>query len=109
MAPPHPDQAPAQLLALARADPNVVGYYVGGSHAKGAATPHSDHDAALIVRDEVAGEYRLRYTDWQGLDLSVFSLTEFEGHAAIGSPLEWDRYNFAHLTVAVDKLEGRNQ
>jgi hypothetical protein len=101
--------APAQVLSIARSDSNVVGFYVGGSRAKGAETALSDHDCCLIVNDAVAVEYKARYTDWQGLDLWVCGLTEFERHAAIGSATEWDRYNFAHLTVAVDKLGGEIQ
>ncbi len=33
----------------------------------------------------------------------VFSLSEFQKHAAIGSEYEWNRYNFTHLKVLIDK------
>lgn len=99
-----------QTLAMAHADPNIVGLYLGGSRGKGAATVHSDYDCDIVVLDQVAEEYRARFGgDDSGLNLGVFGLSEFRTYAAIGSPREWDRYNFAHLRAQVDKLDGEIQ
>jgi hypothetical protein len=40
------------------------------------------------------------------VDLSIFSLTEFEAFAAWESPESWDRYNYAHVKILVDKTSG---
>jgi len=100
------DEAYAEALEIARTDPNVVGFFASGSRGKSAATMASDHDCCMVVFDAVVSGYKERYTNWHGLDLSVFGLSEFAQHAAIDTKLEWDRYNFAHLTVSVDKLGG---
>ncbi len=33
----------------------------------------------------------------------IFSFSGFAEHAVVGSPFEWNRYNFAHLKALVDK------
>jgi predicted nucleotidyltransferase len=97
-------EAYAELRALARRDPNVIGMFLGGSRGKGLATEYSDYDVYLIVRRKV-GEYRRRFPLRHGDDpeVIVFSLAEFRRHAAIGSELEWNRYTFAHVTAELDK------
>lgn len=111
------DQAPSradvlfqEMLARAGQDPNIVGLYLGGSRGKGAATVHSDYDCDIVVVDSVAAEYRARFGgDDASFNLGVFGLAEFRAYAAIGSPREWDRYNFAHLCAHIDKLNGEIQ
>lgn len=103
------DEAYAEVVEIARADPNVVGFYLGGSRARGAETAFSDYDCCMIVPDDVAAEYKKRYTDWRGVSLWVAGVSEFERHAAIGSPAEWDRYTFFHLQLTFDKLGGALQ
>jgi Nucleotidyltransferase domain len=104
------DEAYADLRALARRDPNVVGLFLGGSRGKGIATEHSDYDVYVIVRRNV-GEYRRKFPLRHGEDpeIIVLSLAEFRRHAAIGSESEWNRYNFAHVTVEFDKTGGEIQ
>ena len=104
------DEAYAELRALARRDPNVVGLFLGGSRGKGIATEHSDYDVYVIVRRNV-GDYRRRFPLRHGDDpeIIVLSLAELRRHAAIGSESEWNRYNFAHVTVAFDKTGGEIQ
>jgi hypothetical protein len=98
------------MLARAAQDPNIVGLYLGGSRGKGAATAESDYDCDIVVRDEVAAEYRARFGgDGAGFNLGVSGLSEFQAYAAIGSAREWDRYNFAHLRAHIDKLDGEIQ
>jgi predicted nucleotidyltransferase len=97
-------EAYAELRALARGDPNVVGLFLGGSRGKGLATPRSDYDVYLIVSKKV-GEYRRHFPFRHGDDpeVVVLSLAEFKRHAAIGSETEWNRYTFAHVTAELDK------
>jgi predicted nucleotidyltransferase len=97
-------EAYAELRALARRDPNVVGLFLGGSRGKGLATEYSDYDVYLIVAKKV-GEYRRRFPLRHGDDpeVIVLSLAEFRRHAAIGSELEWNRYTFAHVRAELDK------
>jgi hypothetical protein len=110
MTPSRADILFQDMLARAAQDPNIVGLYLGGSRGKGAATVQSDYDCDIVVRDEVAAQYRARFGgDDGGFNLGVSGLSEFRAHAAIGSPREWDRYNFAHLRAHVDKLDGEIQ
>lgn len=98
------DEAYAELRALAKRDPNVVGLFLGGSRGKGLSTPHSDYDVYLIVEKRV-GEYRRRFPFRHGDDpeVVVLSLAEFRRYAAIGSDTEWNRYTFAHVTPELDR------
>jgi predicted nucleotidyltransferase len=104
------DEAYAELRALAKRDPDVIGLFLGGSRGKGIATENSDYDVYLIVRRNV-GEYRRTFPLRHGDDpeIIVFSLAELRRHAAIGSESEWNRYNFAHVTVEFDKTGGEIQ
>ena len=104
------DEAYAELRALARRDPNVVGLFLGGSRGKGIATEQSDYDVYVIVRRNV-GDYRRRFPLRHGDDpeIIVLSLAELRRHGAIGSESEWNRYNFAHVTVEFDKTGGEIQ
>jgi hypothetical protein len=97
-------EAYAELRALARRDPNVVGLFLGGSRGKGVATEHSDYDVYVIV-DKKVGEYRRRFPLRHGDDpeVIVLSVAEFRRHAAVGSELEWNRYTFAHVRAELDK------
>jgi predicted nucleotidyltransferase len=104
------DEAYRELRALARADPNVLALFLGGSRGKGVATRESDYDVYLIVGKKV-NEYRRRFPFRHGEDpeILVFSVAEFRRHAAVGSDTEWNRYNFAHVTVEFDKTGGEIQ
>jgi hypothetical protein len=97
-------EAYAELRALAKRDPNVIGLFLGGSRGKRIPTEHSDYDVYLIVSRKV-GEYRRKFPLRHGDDpeVIVLSLAEFRRHAAVGSELEWNRYTFAHVTADIDK------
>jgi hypothetical protein len=97
-------EAYAELRALARRDPNVVGLFLGGSRGKGLVTEHSDYDVYMIVSRRV-GEYRRRFPLRHGdnPEVIVLSLAEFRRHAAVGSASEWNRYTFAHVVAELDK------
>jgi hypothetical protein len=100
----------AELRSLAERDRNVLGLFLGGSRGKGMATQHSDHDVYVIVRKN-ADEYRRTFPLRHGDDpeIIVLSLAEFRRHAAVGSETEWNRYNFAHVTVDLDRTGGQIQ
>jgi hypothetical protein len=97
-------EAYAELRALAKRDPNVVGLFLGGSRGKGLPSKYSDYDVYLIV-DKKVGQYRRRFPLRRGDDpeVIVLSLAEFRRHAAIGSEDEWNRYTFAHVTAELDR------
>jgi hypothetical protein len=97
-------EAYAELRALAKRDPNVVGLFLGGSRGKGLVTERSDYDVYMIVSRKV-GEYRRRFPLRHGDDpeVIIFSLAEFRRHAAVGSASEWNRYTFAHVVAEIDK------
>lgn len=104
------DQIYQEILRLAEADPNVLGFVLGGSRGKGFATEHSDYDCAMMVKDEALGVYVARMRDLPPLfDVGVYTLQEFAEHAAWGSALAWDRYNWAHIRAQVDKTGGKIQ
>ncbi len=105
--PADADEAYSQLLASAERDGRVVGVFVGGSHGKaGMATERSDYDVYLIT-NEPLGASDTTYRSLPGLiDLIPYTLDGFAGHAEPGDEMEWNRYTFAHASVALDKLDG---
>lgn len=104
------EEAFRELRALAERDRNVLGLFLGGSRGKGMATEHSDYDVYVVVRRN-ADEYRRKFPLRHGDDpeIIVLSLAEFRRHAAVGSDTEWNRYNFAHVTVDLDRTGGQIQ
>jgi hypothetical protein len=105
------DSAFEQLLAVAQADPRVVGLVVGGSRGKDAdyVTARSDYDAYVIVTDASAvDEYAQRFPTAHGdpLEAILVTLDSFRKHALPGSGSEWNAYTFAHVTPVLDKLDG---
>jgi len=92
------------LLRSARQDPNIVGLILTGSRAAGPVTRFSDYDVRVIVKDRVVNRYTRRFPRRSsGLDVAVGGERGFAGHAALGSPMEWDGYAFAHAKVLLDR------
>ncbi len=90
--------------------PSVLGFLLTGSRGKGFATEQSDYDCAVIVTDDAYTAFSERMCDLPAvIDASVFTLGSFDRHAAWGSELAWDRYNWAHLRALVDKTGGKIQ
>lgn len=90
----------------------VVGVVVGGGRGKGVFTDQSDWDVYLVVRDgEDPGSLRSTLARDGPADrvelCGVFTVEQFEAHAAIGGAEEWNRYNFAHLVPELDRTPGR--
>lgn len=94
-----------QLLDRAKIDDNIVGLFLTGSRGKGFENEHSDYDLKIIVRDEVAETYIKEYEKLksENIDLTVMSLTEFNGYAELNSPFEWDRYTFVGVKALIDR------
>ena len=93
------------LLRRVRADPHVLGVVLTGSHAQGLATPWSDYDVRVILRDEADDGSWTRYQEeaYPNVDLSVMSLRDFAAYAGWDMPFAWDRYSFAHAQVLADR------
>jgi Nucleotidyltransferase domain len=93
------------LLRQARTDPDVLGVVLTGSHAQGLATPWSDYDVRLILRDKAEDGTPTRYQEaaYPNVDLRVMSLRDFAAYAGWDTPFAWDRYSFAHAQVLADR------
>ncbi|MHA1914624.1 MAG: nucleotidyltransferase domain-containing protein [Promethearchaeota archaeon] len=94
-----------KLLGEAKRDPNIIGFFLGGSRGKGFQTKYSDYDTYIIVKDSVINQYKERYPfrKYPGIDLIVFSFSKFKKYAQWGSSEAWDRYSFAHVKALLDK------
>ncbi len=92
------------LLDSAKADPDILAFWLDGSRGKGRPGPFSDYDCSLIVVDDRLGHYRERFAGLPpGIDLTILTLAQFVDLAAWDSDQRWMRYNFAHLAPLVDK------
>jgi len=93
------------LLGEARNDPNIVGFFLGGSLGKGVFSEHSDWDVCFVVRDGTIDEYKAKYPRYKypGMELMTQTVSQFRDEAAWGSPDAWGRYDYAWITAAVDK------
>ncbi|MHA2182999.1 MAG: nucleotidyltransferase domain-containing protein [Promethearchaeota archaeon] len=89
----------------AKDDPNIIGFFLGGSRGKGFQTEYSDYDIYIIVKDSVVKEYKVKYPfhKYEGVDLIVFSFSEFENFALWGTPDAFYRYTFTHVKTLIDK------
>ncbi|MGD0059999.1 MAG: hypothetical protein ABSD58_11330 [Verrucomicrobiia bacterium] len=94
-----------RILADAQNDPNIIGFWLGGSRGKGLVTKTSDYDPVMLVKDNVLSEYKERYENQsdRNIELSVQTLDSLKGYALWNSHTAWDRYDFAHLQPLVDK------
>lgn len=103
--PPAADKAFQALLVQLQSDADVLGAFLSGSRGKGFATPHSDYDVVVIVRDGALARCRARYPFRYaaGIDCVLHDLAGFRDYAAYGSPEAWDRYDFAHTEVLFDR------
>jgi hypothetical protein len=94
-----------EVVKRSKNDSNIVGLFLVGSRGKGFAGKYADYDAVMIVKDKVAKTYKKRF-DSDGLDeidLLVMSISEFKNHAAWDSPEAWDRYDYVHVKMLVEK------
>lgn len=105
MATKKSDEQFAQLLEEAKTNPDIIGFFLGGSRGKGFENEQSDYDPRMIVKNEVAKTYHEKYESMvlEEIDLVVMSLSEFRDYALWGSPEAGDRYDFTHVKALVDK------
>jgi hypothetical protein len=94
------------LIGNARQDPDVIGAVVGGGRGKGFVTEHSDYDLYLVVSDDASEGVEQRYQSRDKVEAIVSRWTELQDDLAPDGPTSWNRYNFAHLSAAIDKLDG---
>lgn len=98
------------VLKDAEASEHVLGFILTGSRGKGFENEHSDYDAVMVVADENVKTLQDKYEalTLENIDLSVWSLTDFKKYAdwdSTGSSW-WDRYDYAHVKILVDKTDG---
>ncbi|MHA2089124.1 MAG: nucleotidyltransferase domain-containing protein, partial [Promethearchaeota archaeon] len=100
-----PSEIYEKIYDTAKKDPNIIGFFLVGSRGRGFHTKHSDYDVYIIVGDNVTQVYKERYPKlkYEGIDLMVFSYTEFANYASWGSAYAWDRYTFSHISTLIDK------
>lgn len=100
-----PEEFYNRLIQIAKEDSNIIGFFLGGSRGKGRAKEYSDYDTYIIVENDVADDYKKKYPKhrYEGLDLMVLSLSEFERDCAWGSGDEFGRYTYTHVKALIDK------
>src|SRR3989338_9461343 len=86
-------------------DPNVLGFILQGSRGKGFENEFSDYDARMVIKDEVAEEYKKKFDmPFDNMDLPVDGLTEFRNYARWGSPdAPGECYDFTHCKILIDR------
>ena len=99
-----------QILKDAQEDKNVIGFILTGSRGKKFDNEHSDYDVIMVVKDQVAQTLHDKYESLplKNIDLSVRSLTDFKKYADWENTDSswWDRYDYAHVKILVDKTNG---
>jgi hypothetical protein len=95
----------ADLLKEAKTNPDIIGFFLGGSRGKGFQNSHSDYDIRMIVKNKVAKTYQKKYEKmkFEEIDLVLIGLSEFRKYALWNSPESWDRYDFTHVKALVAK------
>lgn len=96
-----------EISEEAKTDSNILAFWLDGSRGKELAKKHSDYDCTMIVKDRAIKKYHKKYDGLEkdDIDLVITTLSEFKKYASWESPDSWDRYNFAHQKVLVDKTK----
>jgi hypothetical protein len=92
-----------QILEEAKNRDDILGLILTGSRGKGFENEHSDYDIKIIATDGSVSDLEKRYAETENADVSVRTLSDFKAFAEWGSPESWDRYDFAHIKILVDK------
>jgi hypothetical protein len=92
-----------QLVREAAERADILGLILVGSRGKGFENEHSDYDVVMIAKDGAVAALTEEYAAVDDVDLSICSLADFKAYAAWGSPEEWDRYNYAHVKILMDR------
>lgn len=96
-----------KILKDAQENPDILGLILLGSRGKGFENEHSDYDMRMIVKDEVVSAIRDKYESHhlENVDLEVSSLSDFKEYAKFGDINSWDRYDFTHTKILIDKTD----
>lgn len=98
------------ILKDAETNDAVLGLILTGSRGKGFENEHSDYDAIMVVADDSAKTIQAKYDvmTLRNIDLSVWSLSDFKKYADWDNTDAswWDRYDYAHTKILVDKTNG---
>lgn len=99
-----------KVLEEAKNNVDVVGLILTGSRGKGFDNEHSDYDPIMIVKDEATQVLQDQYASvtLEHVDLCVWSLSEFKKYADWENTDAswWDRYDYSHVKILVDKTHG---
>lgn len=92
------------LLEEAKNDPDIIGFFLGGSRAKGFVTEHSDYDIFVVVKDDRFKHFVEKYAKIKHFDIDLMVFT-FDGFI---DDANWEterfaRYNYAHIKILIDK------
>jgi predicted nucleotidyltransferase len=94
-----------KILRDARENENILGLVLLGSRGKGFHNEHSDYDMVMVAKDEMTTDIHDSYEvqDLDNVDLAIYSLSDFKKYAGWESAETWDRYDYAHTEILVDK------
>lgn len=102
-----------ELQDYAAKTEDVLGFYISGSYGKGMIHERSDLDPVFITKEGCVARVDaeiLAQHDMGNCDLCIYTISEFESLSTKGtSDMGSDRYDYAHIKVAVDKTGGRIQ
>ena len=96
------------LLADARQDPDVLAVFLFGSRSRdGFADERSDYDVGVVVSDRegalMAFDGRWPYMHGSSVEVASSTLSQLRDHGEYGTPSEWARYQYADVSLQVDK------
>ena len=96
-----------KILKESQENEDIVGLILVGSRGKGFDNEYSDYDMIMIVKDDV---WKTIYDKYEPLsldnvDLNIYSQTDFNKYAGWESADAWDRYDYAHTKILVNKTE----
>lgn len=95
------------LVKEAEADPNILGLILQGSRGKGFETDDSDYDVQIVVKDGTEEMYKKKYQkNVENADAWTHSLSQLKTCNAWNGPEHWDRYDYLHVKILVDKTDG---
>jgi hypothetical protein len=100
-----------RILRDARADPYVLGLFLGGSRGKGFENQSSDYDICVVMADDAPEEAHERYLRLNSelFDVWTYSFGQFHDQAGAWDGEFWDRYSYARVTALIDKCDGEIQ
>jgi predicted nucleotidyltransferase len=94
------------IVAESEKDDDIIALVLTGSRGKDFEHELSDYDIWMVTQDKRSAEnLELKYDNeaLEAIDLCIMSLDEFKDYAYCGGPEEWDRYDFTHCKILVDK------